>query len=155
MEGSSFICYYETCNKSYKTKFNLRRHINSFHLKLKNFKCEECSKCFVSKQNLKEHYYIHTGEKLFQCPEAKCGKRFRQASQLAVHRRIHERGNIQVKCHQDIPALVLTGLAMPEDTECKTEKSPEVDFVALPALDSSRVCKEAKLPVLPVLLNHI
>ncbi|CAG9331059.1 unnamed protein product [Blepharisma stoltei] len=34
MEDRVFRCYYELCNKVYKTKYTLARHINSEHLKI-------------------------------------------------------------------------------------------------------------------------
>ncbi|CAG9332580.1 unnamed protein product [Blepharisma stoltei] len=34
MEDKVFNCYYEFCNKVYKTKYTLARHINSEHLKI-------------------------------------------------------------------------------------------------------------------------
>lgn len=55
-----------------------------------NFKCRFCQKNLSSRQNLKEHTYIHTGEKPYECPEAGCGKKFRQGSLLSIHKRIHQ-----------------------------------------------------------------
>ena len=87
-----FPCYYPDCPKGFVSKFNLRRHINVAHLRIRAHECPVCQKKMASKQNVKEHLYIHTGEKPFQCPLPTCGKRFRQASHLAFHKRTH--------CHQ-------------------------------------------------------
>ena len=59
MEEFLYKCYYDRCNKSYRTKYNLRRHINSNHLCIKEFSCPICSKTFASKQNLQGHENLH------------------------------------------------------------------------------------------------
>ncbi|CAG9331343.1 unnamed protein product [Blepharisma stoltei] len=59
MMENQFKCYYTNCTKSYRTKYNLRRHINAIHLKIRNFVCAECSKTFACKQNLNEHELLH------------------------------------------------------------------------------------------------
>ncbi|CAG9325487.1 unnamed protein product [Blepharisma stoltei] len=56
---------------------------------LNNYQCKSCRKILSSKQNLKEHMYIHTGEKPYVCKEPGCGQTFRQGSQLSAHRRVH------------------------------------------------------------------
>jgi len=62
MSGEEYKCYYLNCQKSYKTKYNLRRHINCTHLRIKNFTCCYCSKSFGTKQNLQEHEKLHVKE---------------------------------------------------------------------------------------------
>jgi len=52
-------CPYDDCNKSLSSKFNLQRHIDTCHLRIKRFECEVCFKRFASKQNLREHEFIH------------------------------------------------------------------------------------------------
>ena len=56
---------------------------------LRKFQCPQCLKVLSSKQNFREHSYIHTGEKPFRCTEPGCVERFRQGSQLSVHRKMH------------------------------------------------------------------
>ena len=58
------------------------------HLKLRKFVCDICDKHFASKQNLKEHRFIHTGQKPYKCDL--CGQDFRQYSFLFIHKRHHE-----------------------------------------------------------------
>ena len=87
----SRICPYEVCRKAFGTSYNLNRHIRCCHLNVKLFECEVCKSKFASKQSLVEHKYIHTGEKPFVCEVLGCRKRYRQSSQLSVHKRTHRR----------------------------------------------------------------
>lgn len=82
-----YCCPFPGCEKSYNSKFNLKRHVETAHLKKKQHQCGMCSKWFTSRQNLNEHYNTHSGAKPFQCKE--CGLRFRHTSQLSFHKRQH------------------------------------------------------------------
>ncbi|XP_014459607.1 zinc finger protein 784 [Alligator mississippiensis] len=53
----------------------------------KQYICFACSKRFRRATDLKEHLRVHTGERPFPC--SVCGKRFTQSSALATHRRVH------------------------------------------------------------------
>lgn len=53
------------------------------------YKCKYCSKYLSTKQSLREHSYIHTGQKPYICKEPGCSQTFRQSSQLSYHKRIH------------------------------------------------------------------
>ncbi len=76
------------CEKAYSTRYNLKRHVETIHQKMKKHQCSECMRWFASKQNLVEHIYTHTGDRPFECTI--CGKAFRQASLLSLHRRKHD-----------------------------------------------------------------
>lgn len=52
--------------------------------------CSYCHKRLSSKQCLREHIYIHTGEKPYVCTEPGCKKSYRQGSLLTIHRKVHE-----------------------------------------------------------------
>ena len=52
---NTYKCYYEDCRKTYNSKYNLIRHINSFHLDNKSYMCSFCSKGFYNKQCLDLH----------------------------------------------------------------------------------------------------
>lgn len=82
-----YCCMYANCGSEYATKFNLKRHVESVHMRIKKFKCETCGTMFSSKQSLKEHFHIHLNSMPFKC--ISCNKAFRQASQLSLHKRIH------------------------------------------------------------------
>ncbi|CAG9319929.1 unnamed protein product [Blepharisma stoltei] len=88
----TFKCFYESCSRIYSTKFNLGRHINVFH-KNNRFPCSICGERLSSAQNLKDHSYCHTGQKPYACKHSGCTKRYRQASQLSVHKKKHRNNN--------------------------------------------------------------
>uniref|UniRef100_A0A8C8BEK2 C2H2-type domain-containing protein n=1 Tax=Otus sunia TaxID=257818 RepID=A0A8C8BEK2_9STRI len=57
----------------------------------KDYNCEVCGKVFTCRSKLKQHQYMHTGEKPFNCRD--CGKNFRKKwnllNKLKQHQRIH------------------------------------------------------------------
>ena len=84
-----FECKYEDCDKKFTTRFSLRRHVST-HAPAKTFTCNICFKQFALGQYLKEHTYIHTGQKPFKCPFEGCTKAFRQAGKLSLHKKFHQ-----------------------------------------------------------------
>ena len=73
---------------------------------LRKFQCGYCLRVLSSRQNYKEHLYIHTGEKPFKCAEPGCTESFRQGSQLSVHRKIHRQVQIlQTRTSIQIPKV--------------------------------------------------
>lgn len=83
----TYCCSARDCEKTYNSKFNLKRHIETAHLSVTRFSCDLCSKGFASKQSCIEHRNLHTGKKPFVCRV--CHLRLRQASQLSLHKRAH------------------------------------------------------------------
>ena len=107
-----YCCMIGTCNKTYSTKFNLKRHVEVSHLKQKKHKCPYCEKFLVSQQNLKEHIFVHTGEKPYQC--STCGEFFRQISQLSLHKRDHELPKDAQGCCLESESLISSPLSLAE-----------------------------------------
>eukprot|EP00826_Nyctotherus_ovalis_P003462 TRINITY_DN10705_c0_g4_i1.p1 TRINITY_DN10705_c0_g4~~TRINITY_DN10705_c0_g4_i1.p1 ORF type:complete len:213 (-),score=44.90 TRINITY_DN10705_c0_g4_i1:208-846(-) len=56
----------------------------------RQYTCHLCSKSFALLQYLREHVYTHTKEKPYVCGIGGCGKRYRQAGKLSLHRRTHK-----------------------------------------------------------------
>ena len=52
---NTYKCYYDDCKKAYNSKYNLIRHINSYHLDNKSYLCSFCNKGFYNKQCLDFH----------------------------------------------------------------------------------------------------
>eukprot|EP01083_Nonionella_stella_P069736 186109_1 len=71
------------CNKSFKTRFFLKRHSVS-HSNNRPYSCNICAKKFKERRVLKSHVLrIHTAEKRFECTE--CRKRFSTEYLLSEH----------------------------------------------------------------------
>lgn len=96
MEQVKFECFYEGCGKNYSNAFNLKRHVESFHRGIKKFTCSICNKGLSSKQNLREHSFIHLGIKPYVCKHVGCKEAYRQASQLLMHQIIHDEVDKQI-----------------------------------------------------------
>ena len=84
-----YECKVQGCDKSYTTRFSLRRHIAS-HSAIKQHVCVLCFKTFTLAQYLKEHTYIHTQQKPFKCDFDGCTRAFRQAGKLSMHKKVHQ-----------------------------------------------------------------
>ena len=54
-----YVCPFSECSKQLCSKYNLRRHIENHHKRIRRFECEICFKKFSSAQNLKEHSFLH------------------------------------------------------------------------------------------------
>ncbi|XP_022698791.1 zinc finger protein with KRAB and SCAN domains 5-like isoform X2 [Varroa jacobsoni] len=48
---------------------------------------ENCGKVFIRKQNLRDHWRVHTNDRPYKCNF--CGKAFKQASHVIDHQRLH------------------------------------------------------------------
>ena len=83
-----FICTYPGCNIELSNKYCLQRH-ETRHKEQKDWECEYCGKMFTLPQYLKDHINVHTGDKPYECKFAGCNAKFRQASKLSMHKRIH------------------------------------------------------------------
>lgn len=77
------------CSQPFKTQSALRHHLTLYHSLTTRFRCSDCGKVLKSRQNLLEHRAIHRELKPHVCKYEGCRKRFRQASLLFIHKRIH------------------------------------------------------------------
>lgn len=79
-----------SCDKKYKDKGSLKRHKDRNHhpqKRSRDFICESCGKAFFSKNDVKIHLRIHTGETPYSCKE--CPMRFTQISAYLRHQKRH------------------------------------------------------------------
>jgi uncharacterized Zn-finger protein len=149
MKTKSFLCYYEDCRRVFATKFNLRRHVNSAHLDIRDFCCRHCDNTFSSKQNLIEHEFIHTDLKPYLCPVPLCGLSFRQASQFSVHKRSHNCKKGKKKAHTSSENCIKEYL---DSVNLYIDQATD-DLVTLPKIEQGRQAGDTKLPIMPQLLN--
>ncbi|KAI5636814.1 THAP domain-containing protein [Phthorimaea operculella] len=59
--------------------------------------CEVCGRMFQSYALLKDHRWVHTGERPFKCSE--CSKSFRMKQRLVAHRRVHSAVKASYLCN--------------------------------------------------------
>lgn len=76
------------CPKEFRNNCDLRRHVDSTHLKLRPFKCDQCDASFALMGNLKKHVgYVHQKVKRVDhkvaCPV--CGKMYSSNYCLTIH----------------------------------------------------------------------
>jgi len=84
-EGSPHVC--QECGKAFPTLQSLRKHHDSRHVGLKQFKCDQCPKEYGTKQMLKDHLDSKHTDIKYPC--ATCGKSFGSKSLLRGHETIH------------------------------------------------------------------
>ncbi|XP_036369849.1 uncharacterized protein LOC115225209 isoform X2 [Octopus sinensis] len=74
------------CSKDFDRYSHLARHLK-IHSGLRPFECKYCHKSFSRSDNLIKHVRIHTGDKRYGCEF--CLKRFTDSSNLSKHMRTH------------------------------------------------------------------
>ena len=83
-----YCCMFNDCTNEYSSKYNLQRHIEINHLKLRLTTCTICGREFVSEDSMREHKYIHMNVKPYKC--SACGMRFRNKCTFIRHQRSHK-----------------------------------------------------------------
>ena len=72
------------CEKTFARIGDLKRHVNTVHLKLKPYKCFDCDKSYGLQQDLKHHFLsAHEKIKPFKCEL--CDTSFSKNSNLKTH----------------------------------------------------------------------
>jgi uncharacterized C2H2 Zn-finger protein len=102
----------QRCSKSFKTKSDLRKHVELVHEKKKNYTCGRCSKDFYSKPALIRHMATHefandstsNSNRPFQCDIDECGKFFKTKVELKSHKKTHDKSN-RIKCPKCLKEL--------------------------------------------------
>ncbi|XP_013184706.1 zinc finger protein 260 [Amyelois transitella] len=84
-DKSNYYC--NDCEYRSLNKCTLQAHINKYHLHIRPFVCQICSKGFYKKSNLTEHAMTHTNAKNLTCEQ--CGVNFVCRKTLLEHLRLH------------------------------------------------------------------
>jgi Zinc finger, C2H2 type len=140
-----YTCSYQSCGKAYVSSTILKRHVQAFHSSEKKFQCGYCGKCLASQQNLKEHFYIHTGEKPYVCPVPGCLASFRQGTHLSAHKKFEHKGLSSANSSQYFLTVnVITSLLHKVNLQSYSYESTEVsNLKPLPLISRPQ---ETKLP---------
>ena len=96
MKFQTFNCYYDFCGKSFSSKYNFVRHINSVHLEIKECQCETCGKLLSNKFILREHMNSHLKLKPIKCPYLGCNMAFSRATTLCLHTKTHSSNEVMI-----------------------------------------------------------
>jgi Zinc finger, C2H2 type len=101
MKTRMYSCSSESCFKSFRDLRSLEQHAKVHLSKVvkdpKDFTCSECKRAMSTKQSLKQHRFIHSDKKPYRCSEIKCGRMFKQSSQLCNHRKVHKEAKKMLK----------------------------------------------------------
>lgn len=79
------------CERAFRERGNLNKHVMSVHQKQKSFSCHICPKSFAFKDGLLRHIStVHDNQRRYVC--GACKGTFKQQSHLAKHlRTVHKR----------------------------------------------------------------
>lgn len=98
----------QVCGKSFNHPTYMERHMK-FHLKQKDFNCDQCDKRFYLKQDLRHHQKTVHEEHTFLCTE--CGKSFGTKRSLLRHAQSHDTSSNTFHCSY-CPKSLLTAYAL-------------------------------------------
>lgn len=87
-DGVQLKC--EPCGLPFTHQSTLDAHVKRSHSKSRIFKCNVCKKSFRSRNLLKSHQYLHTGEKSFKCVYDGCERMFSTIQNRRWHMRAHK-----------------------------------------------------------------
>ncbi|KAF3689364.1 Zinc finger protein ZXDC ZXD-like zinc finger protein [Channa argus] len=92
-----YQCTVEGCGWAFATSYKLKRHLQS-HDKQRPHTCqvEGCGRRFTTVYNLKAHLKVHEEDNSFICEI--CSERFRSATRLTNHQRVHFEPQRPHKC---------------------------------------------------------
>ncbi|TDH13451.1 hypothetical protein EPR50_G00034230 [Perca flavescens] len=92
-----YQCIVEGCGWAFATSYKLKRHLQS-HEKQRPHTCqfEGCGRRFTTVYNLKAHVKVHEQDNSFICEI--CSEKFRSATRLTNHQRVHFEPQRPHKC---------------------------------------------------------
>lgn len=79
-------CWHGHCDKKFKRKWDLQKHIEAVHYRFKPFTCSVCPKKFGHKGTRDKHVRtIHLRIRPFNCQHAGCGRTFSERGNMRKH----------------------------------------------------------------------
>jgi KRAB domain-containing zinc finger protein len=81
-----FKCLYMSCQKLFEDEMDIRKHTEEAHKNLAQFQCNECGKCFASKQILAGHVVMHWDWRPFKCDIPGCSFSAKWLQSLQRHK---------------------------------------------------------------------
>lgn len=80
----NFLCMHPGCGKSFTDNAHLRDH-TFVHTGEKNLSCAVCGKKFARLSTLHDHQRVHSGERPYSCSYPGCAKRYSSRAALRFH----------------------------------------------------------------------
>ncbi|WP_162789898.1 C2H2-type zinc finger protein [Cardinium endosymbiont of Sogatella furcifera] len=120
-----FICTFQQCEKTFKTKANLTQH-NKCHSEDKPFICtfQQCEKTFKTKVNLTQHNKCHSEDKPFICTFQECGKTFKRKYEVDRHLKQHSEDEPFICTFQQCEKKFKTKDNLTQHNKCHTKDRP-------------------------------
>ena len=79
---SKFLC--KECGSLFQNAFNLKKHVDNVHFKIKAYSCDQCEYKNAKKNNVTRHIAsVHKKEKPYEC--SICQSKFKRLDNLVKH----------------------------------------------------------------------
>lgn len=145
-----YQCTLEGCGWAFATSYKLKRHLKS-HDKQRPHTCqfEGCGRRFTTVYNLRAHIRGHQQDNSFICEI--CSERFRSATRLTNHQRVHFEPQRPHKC--EFPGNTGFHSFVVVSHECTVSESVMsvfiISLIGKPPLSSSQAVRKPSSPSVP------